>query len=115
MLEPQRLSRRASAVLADADAVCSDISLWEVAMLAFKGRISVGQRELPLFLHDLTAGWGTIVLPITPEIAALAYAPAFSHGDPADRIIAATAMAHGAPLITEDRLLHGVEGLTAVW
>ena len=44
--------------------------------------------------------------PITPEIARLAYdlGPDF-HGDPADRIIAATAMHHQLTLVTSDRLL----------
>lgn len=41
------------------------------------------------------------MLPITPEIAALSVALGL-HGDPADRIIAATARAFGQTLITRD-------------
>lgn len=33
------------------------------------------------------------------------------HADPADRLIAATALAHQAALITKDERLHGVAGL----
>jgi PIN domain nuclease of toxin-antitoxin system len=83
-------------------------------MLIHERRIPVAGETLR-FLNQLMELRQVTALPITPEIAALASSSVFSHGDPADRIIAATAVAHGAPLITEDRLLHRVEGLTAVW
>jgi PIN domain nuclease of toxin-antitoxin system len=117
-MEPAKLSRTARDLLEEAtrngELACSGISLWEVAMLIHKRRIPVAGETLR-FLNQLMELRQVTALPITPEIAALAYSSAFSHGDPADRIIAATAMAHGALLITEDRLLHEVQGLTAVW
>ena len=79
------------------------------------GLVSRAHEAAREFLERLTAFRRIAVLPITPDIAALAYSATFPHGDPADRLIAATAMVHGAPLITEDRLLHGIEGLTTVW
>jgi PIN domain nuclease of toxin-antitoxin system len=47
-----------------------------------------------------------IVLPITPEIAVQAYSfmPDL-HGDPADRIIAATAACNSLELVTSDEKL----------
>jgi PIN domain nuclease of toxin-antitoxin system len=83
----------------------SAISLWEVAMLESFGRVVF---EMPL------AEWFTKalrpdcyrVLPITPDIAvASGKLPPGMHGDPADRIIAATACVHRATLITADRRL----------
>ena len=59
---------------------------------------------------------GVAVRPITPEIAALAwqFPNDFPH-DPADRLIAATARAEGALLITRDqRILHSPL-LKALW
>jgi PIN domain nuclease of toxin-antitoxin system len=55
------------------------------------------------------------VLPITPTIAELAQSPEFNHGDPADKIIAATAIAHNATLITADDKLHEIKSLNWVW
>jgi PIN domain nuclease of toxin-antitoxin system len=39
----------------------------------------------------------------------------FAHGDPADRIIAATAIVHGAQLVTADARLKRVSGLRVLW
>lgn len=37
------------------------------------------------------------------------------HGDPADRIIAATAISLNAPLVTKDRALRGFAPLATIW
>ena len=83
----------------------SAISLWEVAMLEASGRIVL---EMPLadwFSKAITPEYYRI-LPLTPEIAVTcARLPPEMHGDPADRIIAATALVHRATLITADRRL----------
>jgi PIN domain nuclease of toxin-antitoxin system len=40
----------------------------------------------------------------------------WSHRDPADRIIAATALIHGVPVLTKDRVFHGKDSpVKAVW
>ena len=39
----------------------------------------------------------------------------FTHGDPADRLIASTAMVHGAELVTADEYLRSIPGLKTVW
>ena len=49
------------------------------------------------------------------RIAVLAQSEEFRHGDPADRLIAATAIAHGAPLVTADAKLRRVKGLRVIW
>jgi PIN domain nuclease of toxin-antitoxin system len=55
------------------------------------------------------------VLPITAEIAELSQSAVFSHGDPADRLIAATALAHRAALITADEKLRVIPNLRCIW
>lgn len=45
------------------------------------------------------------LMPITPEIACEAYKLRDFHGDPADRIITATARIHRLTLVTSDRRL----------
>ncbi|MGH8766141.1 MAG: type II toxin-antitoxin system VapC family toxin [Burkholderiales bacterium] len=118
VLEPRRLSRRAKQALADASAsrslACSDICLWELAMLAAKGRIDT-QGDTAAFIDDLLLARHIRVLPITPTIAALAQSDMFVQRDSADRIIAATAIEHGVPLITADAELRRVQALEVIW
>ena len=48
---------------------------------------------------------GILELPLTGDIAIIAVELADLHGDPADRFIAATAIAHNATLMTADAAL----------
>jgi len=78
------------------------ISLWEAQMLHSKKRI-----ELPLafadWLRRASAPGVVKVLPLDAEIViALERLPRSFRGDPADRLIAATARAHRLPLATRD-------------
>jgi PIN domain nuclease of toxin-antitoxin system len=93
---------------------CADISLWEIAMLCAKGRIGapLGRGEL---LWDIVTALRLDVVAINPEIAVLAQAPCFQHGDPADRLIGATALHYHAPLITSDAKLRVVPELETIW
>ena len=83
-------------------------------MLIARGRLDPGM-DAGQFLEDLIAASRINVLPITPEIAILSQSDEFSHGDPADRLIAATAMFHRARLVTSDAKLRKVKGLSTVW
>lgn len=95
--------------LKDGQLGVSSISFWEIALLVTKGRLQAitPASELRALLLDS----GVIELALTGDIA-LAAAGLDLHGDPADRFIAATAIAHRATLVTADeRLLkwkHGV-------
>jgi len=118
-LQPEQLSKRAKAALdtgrATGNLVCSDISLWEIAMLIGKGRVKPAMLPKD-FLADVIAANRLRVLPITPEIAVHAnFHPEFSHGDPADRIIAATAFHHKAQLLTCDTRLRAMKGVRTIW
>ena len=55
------------------------------------------------------------MLPITAEIALLSRSPLFQHGDPADRLIGATALQLGAALITADAKLRALSELNTIW
>ena len=93
---------------------CSDISLWEIGMLVSKGRLTIA-AETEQFLEDIIRARDVRVLPITPRIAALAQSQEFFQTDPADRIIAATAIAHGAKLLSADKLLRRLNSVEVVW
>jgi PIN domain nuclease of toxin-antitoxin system len=80
----------------------SAISVWEVSMLEAKGRISFSMECLDWMKQALAAP-GISLVPITPEIAVLSSRlPGEFHGDPADRIIVATALELSANLVTKD-------------
>ena len=84
--------------------VC-DISLWEVAMLAERGRLVLSVPLLEWF--EAAAHPRSVELvPVTPAIAAeVAVLPATFHRDPADRLIVATCRVLGAQLVTHDLLI----------
>lgn len=100
---PQRLSDKAKTALNKGlqkkTLACSDISFWEIAMLISSGRLR-NDISSSQYMNDLKLVLSLSVLPITPEIAELSQQKIFSHKDPADRLIAATAIHHNVPLIS---------------
>ena len=86
----------------DGELLVSSISPWEVGMLEAKGRITFDQDCID-WVRDALSAPGIRLAPATPEIAvASTRLPGDFHGDPADRIITATARAHACPLVTAD-------------
>jgi PIN domain nuclease of toxin-antitoxin system len=102
--EPKRISRAAAKALSEADELTiAAISWFELAWLAEHERIvlSIPVRS---WLDQLAAWIRT--LPLTPAIAATAVSlPSSFPGDPADRLIYATAIEHGVRLVTKDSRL----------
>ena len=94
---------RVDKALADDRLAISAFSFWELAMLIAKGRLralkSAGEQRAKLIAAGIRE------LPLTGEIAILAAELDGLNGDPADRIIAATAIAHDAILMTADNNL----------
>ena len=98
---PGQLSVNAANAIAEADELAvAAVSWWELAWLARHDRISVA-RPIRSWLEELAADVHT--LGITPAIAETAAAlPRSFPGDPCDRLIYATAIEHGARLVTKD-------------
>ena len=91
----------------------SDISLLELATLASKGRIHLN-ITLESFLQEVEARF--IVLPISGRACARAVGlPATYPKDPADRIIAATALVEGLSLLTADHEIARSKVLRTIW
>jgi PIN domain nuclease of toxin-antitoxin system len=116
-LAPDRFTKKARRTLEEADLTgelaCSDISLWELGMLIARDRLDPGTDALT-FIQLAVDSRALRVLPITPEIAARAAAINL-HADPADRIIAATAIEHGARILTSDKQLRSAAGVPTIW
>ena len=118
--EPERLSSTARQALekglSRGELAIADITLWELALLRERGRLLLpADVDADFYLKQLLAALRLHVLPITPEIALLSRSDLFLHGDPADRLIGATALQLGAPLITADTKLRALPGLHSVW
>ena len=91
----------------------SSITLWELATLAGRGRIRL-DVSLESFLGEVETRF--TVLPITSRACVRALGlPAAYPKDPADRIIAATALVEGLPLLTADREIRRARALRTVW
>ena len=93
----------------------ASITLWEAALLIHERRIKV-EGSAEAFLRQLSTRPGLHTLELTGEIAVLAYqfGPEFP-GDPADRLIAATARAHSLQLVTKDQRLQNCPLLRTIW
>ena len=81
-------------------AIVSAISQWEVSMLAMKRRLELMPDEASWFSANLESP--VSLAPITAEISMTSCRLTDFHGDPADRVIVATAITLGIPLITAD-------------
>lgn len=99
------LGREAAASIdrefADGGVWVSSISFWEIGMLVGKGRLTI-TRPLATWREELLTA-GLREWPVDGSIALQAAELAQFHGDPADRLIVATARAMGAELVTADR------------
>jgi len=111
--EPGRVSSPARNALEEADEhVVAAISWYELAWLAHHERIGV---SIPIrsWLQGLAAQVRTIGL--TPAVADTAVAlPSSFQGDPADRLIYATAVENGLRLVTKDRAIRDHDRLESV-
>ncbi len=83
----------------------SVISIWELAMLEKRGRVAL-PMNVRTWVDQALGKPGIAVAPLTPEIAIESvHLPGEMHGDPADRMLVATARVLGATLVTKDAQL----------
>ena len=113
-----QLSQKARAAIDDArrnsdGLAISDITLLELATLASKGRIRLN-ISLESFLREIEARF--TILPISGRACVRALGlPAAYPKDPADRIIAGTALVEGLSLLTADRAILRSRALPTIW
>ncbi len=109
------LSARARRAVEGAVLAASAISVLEIATAVRRGRLRLGP-PLERWVADIALLPELRLEPVSAEIALLA--GSFDESvppDPADRIIAATAIVLGAKLVSADRRLRRVPHLEAVW
>ena len=117
-LQPEKITKKARTAIQDARRIgqgiaISDIALLEISILERKARIKLNS-SLETFLSEIETRF--IVLPITGRICVRAVSlPASYPDDPADRIIGATALVEGVPLITADAGIHRSKAVRTIW
>lgn len=111
--DPRLSEAAAGAIDRGGEIGVSTISVWEVATLDRLGRVRL-LPDVRTWVRRALAGVSELTL--TPDIASTAgmLPPPFP-GDPADRIIYATALANGAGLVTADRRIARHDPDRVVW
>jgi PIN domain nuclease of toxin-antitoxin system len=107
--DDRKLGRKARAMIdrlwATGKVAVPAIAFWEVGVLQARRRLrlptSVGEWR------DAVLAAGAIELPLDGAVAVRALDLSGLHDDPADRFILATALVHGAALMTADERLLG--------
>lgn len=89
----------------------SAITFWELEMLAGAGRLRLGMSVSEA--RDIVLRTNVTEVPIDGVIAMTA-ARLGMHGDPGDRFIVATALTHGATLMTADEKIRAMPSLRTV-
>jgi PIN domain nuclease of toxin-antitoxin system len=117
--KPEVLSKQAtkavSAAVEEKSVLISSISAWEVALLVIKKRLT-----LSLDVTDWIAKSENLpfiqFIAVSNSIAIKSVnLPQPLHPDPADRIIIATALSAGAPLVTKDEKLLNYPHVKTIW
>lgn len=88
----------------------SPISVWEVGMLAARGRIELtgGPRR---WVEQAQVRFPLAEAALTSEVALRSHEVELEHRDPADRLLAATAIVHDLTLLTVDDRLAAAPGV----
>jgi len=110
----RKLKPAAKRSIAEAPAIgISPVSIYEVSNAVRRQRLDLA-LTLTRWLQ-VALGSGVSVLPVEPSIATLAGLLDWPHGDPADRILVATAKHHDIPLVTGDKQIQKSGLVEVVW
>ena len=102
-LDPQAVATISREVAAGRPVLVSPISAWERGMLISKGRLR-SRLDPKVWFQRLLARPEVALADMSPDILTDAsFLPPPIHGDPADRILIATARALNLTIVTRDR------------
>jgi PIN domain nuclease of toxin-antitoxin system len=115
--DPNRLSKKAREAIREArqstGIAVASMTLWELAWLAENQRIQIA-GSVEAFVRESISR--VVVMPMTPEVVALAVRlPDAFPKDPADRLIAATAIVDAIPLVTADERIRQAKVAQTIW
>jgi PIN domain nuclease of toxin-antitoxin system len=109
------LPRRARTALQEATiAYVSAVTAWELGLKTSKGKIALPE-VLEAWLPRVLLRHGLTELPLGHKAAIRSTALPPLHLDPADRMLAATALEHDLTLLTPDPLIRQYPGVKTLW
>jgi len=115
--DPEKLSQKAVSAIEYSKiiGVCP-ISCWEISTKVTNGKLSL-DRNIDVWVQQALARPRIKLIDMSSEIAVLAgkLGNEGLHGDPADRLIAATAIHHGADLVSKDRAIRLFPKVHSIW
>lgn len=115
IVEPKRLTAQGKRAIRDARSVLvSPISIYEIAQKVHLGK---WPQMLPYLsrLPELVAEQGSVYARVEPELCLRAATLDWPHRDPFDRMLAATALHHGAAILSTDTAFDTMPGLRRIW
>jgi PIN domain nuclease of toxin-antitoxin system len=116
--DKRQLSDAAAAAIREASRTANGVAiagstLWEIAMMSLSGQFRL-RSTLTEYLRYIETMF--VVLPITGAIAELSVSlPASYPRNPTDRLIGATAVAHGLELVTKDVGIRRSGAVKCIW
>src|SRR5271165_5048780 len=115
---PGELSSKARSAIEQARRANEGLAIAAVTLYELAHGVSRNRMKVHAGLEEVLREIAEIVgvLPLTPEIAsAAAQLPATFPRDPFDRMVAATAIIHGVPLVTADSLIRKSGAVVTIW
>jgi len=117
--DPTTLSKPAITAIDEAvnskSVYVSCISSWEIALLVERGRLRLALDVRDWLCRCEALPFLTFVAVSTAIAVESVRLPDFPHADPADRIIASTALSLGAALVTKDDKLRKYTYVKTIW
>ena len=116
-LDPSRLSPAAAASLSEMErrgGFASAISIWELGIKIQRGKLDLG-ISIEEFARRIERSAVVELLPVDTATWLRSLELAWEHRDPADRVIVATALRQGVPLMTADEEIRRFAGVTCIW
>ncbi len=116
---PEKLTVNAAQAIDNAcretSIIISSISAWEIALLSNRGRLKLS-IDIQAWVRKTESLPFIQFIPVDNTIALRSVdMPGVFHPDPADRIITATAMTMGLPLVTKDEKILGYSHVKTIW
>lgn len=116
-LDPEQLSETARGWCERVEldgGFASSISIWEIGVKVQRGKLEIG---IPVdeLAHRIADRSAVELLPVDWAIWVRTLALPWDHRDPADRVIVATALHHGLPILTKDTTMHAFPAAKCYW